>query len=105
MSNNIEEVVFKIIGFAGNAKGLAYEALDKAEEGDFEAAEQLLRESDEIFKKAHKVQSEIIKDEVNGEKIEFSLMFIHAQDHLMTAMESRELIEKMVEMYKYIRKA
>ncbi len=104
MSNDIEEVVFHIIGFAGTAKGLAYEALAKAEEGDFEGASKLLSEADENFEEAHKVQTSIIRDEVDGEKIEFSLLLIHAQDHLMTALEARNLIEKMIRMYKQIKK-
>ena len=104
MSNDIKEIAFNIIGFAGTAKGLAYEALSKAENGDFQGASKLLNEADENFEKAHKAQNSIIIDEVNGKKIEFSLLLVHAQDHLMTALEARDLIERIITMYKQVKK-
>ena len=48
---------------------------------------------------AHKTQTRLIQDEINGEKVDTSLLMIHAQDHLMTLSE-KSLIEKMIELYK-----
>lgn len=49
---------------------------------------------------AHKTQTRLIQDEINGEKVDTSLLMIHAQDHLMTALSEKSLIEKMIELYK-----
>ena len=100
----MELVVFEIVNSAGTAKGLAYEALSEAEKGDFEKAENLLKEADEALLSAHNVQTEIIQAEVNGKGITPSVLFVHSQDHLMTAIEAKTLIEGMIKMYRRIDK-
>ena len=100
----MELVVFEIVNSAGTAKGLAYEALSEAEKGDFEKAENLLKEADEALLSAHNVQTEIIQAEVNGKGITPSVLFVHSQDHLMTAIEAKTLIESMIKMYRRIDK-
>ena len=102
MTEQMELIIFEIISTGGTAKGLAYEALAAAENGDFEEAEKLLKEADEALNQAHKVQTDIIQAEARGENTEVSVLFVHAQDHLMTAFEARILIEKMIKMYKII---
>jgi PTS system cellobiose-specific IIA component len=47
---------------------------------------------------AHKVQTELIQQESSGDKLELSLLMVHAQDHLMTSMLAKDLIEKMIYM-------
>ena len=100
----MELVVFEIVNSAGMAKGLAYEALSEAGKGNFEKAENLLKEADEALLSAHNVQTEIIQAEVNGKGITPSVLFVHSQDHLMTAIEAKTLIEGMIKMYKRIDK-
>ena len=102
MTEQMELIIFEIISTGGTAKGLAYEALKAAENGDFEEAERLLKEADEYLNQAHKVQTDIIQAEARGEHTEVSVLFVHAQDHLMTAIEARNLIEQMIKMYKFI---
>ena len=91
----MELVVFEIVNSAGTAKGLAYEALREAENGNF-------KEADEALLSAHNVQTEVIQAEVNGEVITPSVLFVHSQDHLMTAIEAKTLIEGMIRMYRRI---
>ena len=100
----MELVVFEIVNSAGMAKGMAYEALSEAEKGNFEKAENLLKEADEALLSAHNVQTEIIQAEVSGEGITPSVLFVHSQDHLMTAIEAKTLIEGMIKMYRRIDK-
>ncbi|BAE03499.1 MAG: PTS lactose/cellobiose transporter subunit IIA [Staphylococcus haemolyticus] len=100
MENKNETEIFEIIAHGGNAKSLAYEALNSAAEGNFEEAKKLLDESEHEMAEAHKTQTRLIQDEINGEKVDTSLLMIHAQDHLMTALSEKSLIEKMIELYK-----
>lgn len=97
-----ENIIFEIILYAGNARAEAYEALNKAKEGKFEEAEKHIELCKEEIGKAHITQTELIQKEINGEKIEISLLMIHAQDHLMTALSEKGLIELMIDMYKKI---
>lgn len=98
----LEVVVFEIVNTAGSAKGLAYESLAEAERGNYGKAEELLKEADKFLLKAHEIQTEIIQGEVSGKGIEVSVLFVHAQDHLMTAIEAKSLIECMIRMYRRI---
>lgn len=94
------EVAFEIINYGGTAKGCAYEALNSAENGDFEKADKLMKEADEQLLQAHHIQTELIAAETRGEYSEIGVLFVHAQDHLMTAIESKSLIERLITMYR-----
>lgn len=102
MTSEMEMIIFNIINFAGTAKGLAYEALGEAENGNYDKIGALMKEADQNLLEAHKVQTAIIQAEARGEKPEVSVLFVHAQDQLMTAMESKTLIESLIKMHKKI---
>ncbi|MBG9982108.1 PTS lactose/cellobiose transporter subunit IIA [Aerococcaceae bacterium DSM 111020] len=87
----MEEIIFQIIAKSGNGKALAYEAINESFVGNFEQAKKLLKEADESLKEAHNTQTQLITDEVNGKQIEITMLFVHAQDHLMSAVEVRDL--------------
>lgn len=97
---DMEVIIFEIISHGGTAKGMAYEALAAAEKGNFEEAESLLKEADNELLEAHHIQTGIIQAEAAGDKTEVSVLFVHAQDHLMTAIEAKNLIECMIRLYK-----
>ncbi|WP_300390784.1 PTS lactose/cellobiose transporter subunit IIA [Fusobacterium sp.] len=92
----LEEIVFGIISYAGEAKSLAYEALRLSEIGNFEKVDALLEASQKAVMEAHHIQTDLIQKEAAGEKTPISMLFVHAQDHLMGALSEKELITKMV---------
>ncbi|MCY1039239.1 PTS lactose/cellobiose transporter subunit IIA [Staphylococcus nepalensis] len=100
MSEQNEQSIFEIISHGGNARSLAYEALDAATEFNFEQANQFMEQAKQEMSKAHNIQTELIQSEINGDKVETSLLMIHAQDHLMTAISEKNLIKKMIVLYK-----
>lgn len=102
MDEKMELIIFEIISQGGNAKGLAYEALAVVEKGDYEKADELLKEADECLLEVHKVQTSLIQAEARGERTEVSLLLVHAQDHLMTAIEAKTLIEHIIKLHKKI---
>ncbi|SES95642.1 PTS lactose/cellobiose transporter subunit IIA [Anaerobranca gottschalkii] len=99
-----EKVIFEIILHAGNARAEAYEALKWAEQGEFDKSKEHMRKSDVEIGIAHKAQTDMIQKEVAGEKIDISLLFVHAQDHLMTAIAEKTLIENLVKMHEKFKK-
>ena len=102
--NEMETIIFGILSNGGNAKGLAYEAITCSEEGNFKQAENLLKEADKYLLEAHKIQTSIIQKEASGEKSEVSVLFVHAQDHLMSALEIKTLAEKFININKRLEK-
>lgn len=104
MTDDMETIIFEIISNGGNAKGLTYDAIAKSEEGKFEEAEALLKEADESLVAAHKIQTDLIQDEARGKHHEVSVLFVHAQDHLMSALEVRTLSEIIIRQNKRLAK-
>ena len=96
----LELSIFNIISNGGNAKGLVYEAMEAAEKGDFEQADSLMKEADEFLTVAHQTQTELLQGEANGDKHDISLLMVHAQDHLMTSIEVRNLADMVIRMNK-----
>ena len=97
---DMEQIAFTIIAHAGEAKSLAFEALNKSKKGCFDEAEQLIEKSREEVNLAHKGQMDLLVAEANGEKTEVSVLLVHSQDHLMTCMLAIDLIEEMIAMRK-----
>lgn len=95
-----EMISFGIIASAGQARSLAFEALKKAKEHDFEAAKALLEQSKEAALEAHHVQTQLLSKEASGDHTVVDVMLVHAQDHLMTSMLAQELVEEMVNVYR-----
>lgn len=95
---------FTIISNVGMAKSFVMEALYAAKKGEYELAEQKLKESQSFFLISHKTHSALIQREANGEKLPFSLLFMHAEDQLMSAETTFELVKEMIDMYKRMEK-
>lgn len=90
------EKAFAIVAIGGNAKGEAYEALTAAEEGRLDEAEEGLGRAERDLLEAHNIQTEFIQRAAAGEEVPLSMIFVHAQDHLMCALEAQSLISHMV---------
>lgn len=80
----------------GDARSKALCAIGEAREGNFGEAQRLLEMASQEINKAHELQTELIQNEVRGNRMEMSLLMIHAQDHLMNAMTVRDLAEEIV---------
>ncbi|MCC5894536.1 MAG: PTS lactose/cellobiose transporter subunit IIA [Alkalibacterium sp.] len=95
----IMEVIMALIMHGGDARSSAMEAIHAAKNNDFDLANEKLRNSDQAISEAHKVQTNLLTQEASGESVELNLLMVHAQDHLMSAMTYRDLVEEMVELY------
>lgn len=103
MTEELEMIVFSIVGNAGEAKSLAQEALNESFKGNFEKSDELLKEAEKAILKAHNVQTDLIQKEASGESVPVNMLFVHAQDHIMTAITEKELIKKIVLQNKKIK--
>ena len=62
-----EMVSFQLVAAAGEARSLAFEALEKAKAGDFDAAAKLMKQSKDAGIKAHHIQTQLLSTEAAGE--------------------------------------
>lgn len=97
---SLEQIAFKIISASGDALSTMLNALKYAKEGSFEKAEELMEESQRHLSKAHSVQTNLIIEESRGNKSEYSILMVHAQDHIMNATLATTLIREMIDLYK-----
>lgn len=95
-----EEIVMGLVGFAGEGRSLALEALKCLRTNDLTQADALLKQARQTLFEAHHIQTDLIQSEINGEKMPTTLLMIHAQDHLMTAMLACDLIEEIIAIRK-----
>lgn len=89
-----------LIAIAGDGRSYSLMAIDEAQKGNFEKADEYLKKADESLVEGHKYQSELLRAEAKDEKLEISILLIHAQDHLMNAMTIYDLAKLLVPFYK-----
>lgn len=90
----------EIVAFAGEARSKLLLALEEAEKGNYDKAEELIKEANDTLLHAHKSQTEIITAEARGENSDIGFIMIHGQDHLMTAMLLKDVIKHLINLYK-----
>lgn len=100
MKEEMQAVAFQIIATVGEAKSLFIEAMYASREGDFELAQKKLDEGSEVFAKAHSFHFDIVQKEASGDDLPFSVMFLHAEDQLL----STETIQLMAQEIILLRK-
>lgn len=98
----MEEIIMGIILQSGEARSSAMEAIQWAKKGELEKAAELIGQANEKLVGAHGSQTKLIQSEIQGEKIEVSLLMIHAQDHLMNAIAVRDMAKEFVDLYKRV---
>lgn len=98
-NNEQEQHIMSLIISSGQARSHAQEALVEAKKGKFDAAAEKLKLADQLIVEAHKVQTNLLTMEANGELVQMNILMVHAQDHLMTGMLAIDLIKELVEIY------
>lgn len=93
-------VGFEIVAYSGDARSTLLSLLKEVREGNFSNVESKLKEADDNINLAHQSQTEILQKEARGDDMEMGFIFIHGQDHLMTTILLRDIIEDLVNLYK-----
>jgi len=94
------EAVMGLIMYGGNAKSDAMEAIAAAKKGDFDLAEQKLKDADESLNQAHQSQTNMLAEEAQGKHMDITLLTVHSQDHLMTAIAFKDLATEIIDLYR-----
>ncbi len=92
-------VGFEIVAYSGDARSTLLALLKEMRNGNFDNVEEKLKEADENINLAHQSQTKILQQEASGEDMEMGFIFIHGQDHLMTTILLRDIIEDFVSLY------
>ena len=61
-----------------------------------------MKKADKEIAEAHRIQTDAIQGEANGEKMEYSVLFTHAQDTLMTIYSEINLANQIIKIAKEV---
>ncbi|EOS59345.1 hypothetical protein C815_02245 [Firmicutes bacterium M10-2] len=98
----LELICFQIISASGGAKSAYMAALEAAKEGNYEEAENMIKEGDEMLNQGHAPHATLVQQEAAGNSPEVSLILIHAEDQMMGAETFKAMVEQMIDVYKEI---
>ena len=101
----LNSAAMQIILHAGDCRNLLNEAVnalleDKSEE-DIKAK---ITAAKKEITKAHVIQTEMIQSSINGDELQTTLLFTHAQDTLMTINSEVNLTQNMIRLYRKLEK-
>ena len=97
----IEVFAMNMIMHAGDARTLIMDALEDVAENNDDAAMKKLDEAHEELIKAHKVQTSYIQHVAAGEvEQEYSVLFTHAQDTMMTIYSEYNIANRLLKIFK-----
>jgi PTS system cellobiose-specific IIA component len=93
--NDMNAIALEIIMQSGDARLCVSEALKAAAVGDYAETEKKLNEAKKKIAGAHSRQTQIIQSEGEGNAHEHTLLFIHAQDTLMTIYSEMNMARQL----------
>ncbi|WKF85889.1 PTS lactose/cellobiose transporter subunit IIA [Lacticaseibacillus pantheris] len=88
-----------IIINAGDARAFISEALDAVAEFNYSVAKQKMKVAEEKLTVAHRLQTKKLQQEAEGDDIQYSVLFTHAQDTLMTIKTEFNLTNKLITVF------
>ena len=91
---------FEIVAYAGDARSSLMKLLKEVRSGNFDNVEEELKNVDNNLALAHNAQTKMLAEEASGKSMDIGAIFIHGQDHLMTTLLLRDLVQDFIELYK-----
>ncbi len=94
--SEIQASAMQIIIKAGDGRRDTYRAISALESGDLPEIAVQIESASESIKQAHIIHTRMIQAEAGGEELEYSMLFSHAQDTLMTAYSEFRLMKRLL---------
>lgn len=96
----MQAIAFQIIAQVGTAKSMYLESLQLVKKNEYAEADKLFAEAEEVYAEGHKLHFDIVTAEAKGEKQTFSVLFMHAEDQLLSCETIKILCEELIIIYK-----
>lgn len=98
----VQLMAFQLISSAGDAFDHYYQSVETAEKGEYDAAQALIKEGDEALSVAHNAQTKLLVAETKNEEVPYSVLMVHAQDHLSMAIFTGRMAKLLIELWKKV---
>ena len=96
----INEISMKMILYAGDGRLKLSKALECVEKFEFSKAQEQIILAEDDIKQAHIHQTKILQSQAQGVSYEYSMLFAHAQDTVMTTNTEFNLVSSIVKISK-----
>ncbi|WP_303972772.1 PTS lactose/cellobiose transporter subunit IIA [Streptococcus merionis] len=94
------ESIMGLIMNSGEAKSNAIEAIAAAKASNFSLADSKLEQAKVSLIEAHQSQTSMLTQEAQGNQLELTLLTVHSQDHLMTAITFVDIAKEIIDLYR-----
>ncbi len=88
-----------IILQSGDARLFCKKSLEEVSKFKIKEAKKEIIKAQEKITKAHKIQTNEIQEEMQGIESEYSLLFAHAQDTLMTVYSEINITKEIIKIF------
>ncbi|MDR1794072.1 MAG: PTS lactose/cellobiose transporter subunit IIA [Erysipelotrichaceae bacterium] len=102
VKEEMQMLAFQMIAGIGTAKSMYLEAVELAKEGKYEQAKAHLEEGKALYAEAAHSHLDLLAKEANGEDLPFSLIFMHAEDQLLSTETIGLICEEHIALYEKI---
>lgn len=97
--NSDVKKTMEIILNAGDAREYITKAIDYVADYDYKAARQEMEKANKKLVIAHRLQTNKIQKEAEGKPVEYSVLFTHAQDTLMTINSEYNITNHLIKLF------
>ena len=91
-----------LMSAAGDAEQATMAAIEAAKADQIDRSRKLLKHADAKLKQAHQAQNQMLTYEARGQKVDVTLLMVHSQDHLISAMTIRRLADDIIDLYQQV---
>ncbi|MBR2682304.1 MAG: PTS lactose/cellobiose transporter subunit IIA [Atopobiaceae bacterium] len=99
-NEELEMTMIEIVALSGDARTKLLTAVKEAKAGNLDRVQMLIDDAQELLNDAHNSQTALLTAEARGEVTTPTVLLVHAQDHLMTSMLLRDVIDALVDIYR-----
>lgn len=103
-SINWEQISMNMIVKIGEAKSEAMEAIYAAKEGRMSESDAKMQKANEYITEASHMHFDVIREESSGVQLEYKVLFIHAEDQLLSTQTLILLAQEIIDLHKKIAK-
>ena len=98
--DELMRVSFQIIAAVGGARSSYVEAVKAAKNGDFDAADELIKKRDEGTIEGHDGHNGLNQHDASGDPVNMTLIITHAEDQLMAAESFKIVALELIDIYR-----
>lgn len=99
MKDKIIKCSMDIILHAGDAREECFKSLEEISNGNYSQAKENLEKAKSLILIAHRIHTEHLQDSIEQEDNEYSMLFSHAQDTLMTINTEINMTSKLIGVF------